>query len=279
MLCNKKLFAEAGITAPPRTWAELVATAKRISRPEKKIYGTALPGHVEWAVAYDALGNFLVANDGYILDREGAKATIGADRHAQEAFRFVCELTTVHHVTPPGAAALPADVIDSLFANDRLGIMFSGPWLRPNFLRLRPEFDWPTHYELALMPAGVSSGHSGSAQGGWLLGAFSGSKHPKEALKLLEFFSQPESLATVSAVESLPPRRSAMAFPPFKGDPFYEIFFRQLESARPPLACVPQLPNVARAIQRAYQRVVSGGASVDETVKWLDDKLTNHLLQ
>lgn len=279
MVCNRKLLAEAGVAAPPRTWAELVHAAARIHRPDRKVYGVALPGHIEWAVAYDAIGNFLVGNGGLILDAEGTRSVLAENPAAVEAFRFACELTTRYRVTPPGAASLPADVIDALFVQDRLGIVFAGPWLRPNFRRLRPGFEWGSHYDLALMPAGPASGRSGSSQGGWLVAAFAGSKHPKEALKLLEFFSRPESLATVAAVECLPPRRASMAFEPFRDDAFYKVFFEQLEYARPPLACVPQLPNVARAIRRAYQRVISGGASVDETIRWLDDKLTNDLLR
>lgn len=39
---NKKLFAEAGISAPPTNWDELLADAKKLTVPEKQQYGIAL---------------------------------------------------------------------------------------------------------------------------------------------------------------------------------------------------------------------------------------------
>lgn len=36
---NKKLFAEAGISAPPKTWDELVSVAKQLTKPEKQQWG------------------------------------------------------------------------------------------------------------------------------------------------------------------------------------------------------------------------------------------------
>src|SRR3954454_3889480 len=36
---NKKLFSQAGIAEPPKTWQELVADAKKLTNPAKKQYG------------------------------------------------------------------------------------------------------------------------------------------------------------------------------------------------------------------------------------------------
>lgn len=273
---NVKLFKQAGLE-PPETWAELLHAAQTINRPSDKVYGIAFPASNEWSASYDAVGNFLIANDGQVINDTGTQAVIADDPRAREAFRFICELAVKHKVTPPGIANMSGDVIDALFVDDRLGMMVTGPWVMGNMERMRPEFKWPTHYGMVVIPAAPGTGHSGSSQGGWLIGAFTGSKHPDEALQLLEFMSRPESLATMSAVENLPPRKAAVGLDPFR-DPFYKVFFEQLPYARPPLPVVPQLPNIARAIQRAYQQVVAGGSDVDEAIEWLDDKISNHLL-
>ena len=39
---NKKLFNEAGITAPPKTWDEFLEDAKKLTIPEKQQYGVAI---------------------------------------------------------------------------------------------------------------------------------------------------------------------------------------------------------------------------------------------
>jgi len=277
LLCHVGLFRQAGVR-PPRTWNELVEAARKIHRPHEKVYGIAFPTNNEWSATYDVIGNFLVANGGRIIDDDGTRGTIASDPRAAEAFRFVCELVTVHKVCPPGMANLGGDVIESLFVNGRLGMMVSGPWVRAGLHRLRPDFEWKIHYDMVPIPAGPATGRSGSSQGGWLIGVFQGSPHREAALRLLEYFSRPESFALMAGAENLPPRRAAMSLGPFQ-DPFYQVFFEQLPNARPPVALVPQLPNVARAIQRAYQRVVAGGAGVDETLAWLENELTNHLLR
>src|SRR3954447_11110642 len=40
---NKKMFADAGLQ-PPTTWEELVADAKKLTNPSKKVYGMAMEG-------------------------------------------------------------------------------------------------------------------------------------------------------------------------------------------------------------------------------------------
>ena len=272
------LFRRAGIAEPPKTWPELVATAQRIQDRPRKIYGLAMPSSNEWNTTYDTLGNFLVANGGQMLDEQGTHGTTAANPAAAEAFRFVCDLMTRYNTCPPGMANMTGEVAESLFVQARLGMLLGGPFVRDNLLRLDPGFAWNVRYRTALIPVGPATGHSGSAQGGWLAGIFAGSRHKPEALRLLEFMQRPESLATIAAVENLPPRRAAMTLGPF-ADPFYQVFFDQLPTARPPLPSVPQAPNVARAIQRAYQQVVAGGSTADEAMAWLDDKLTNHVLK
>lgn len=275
---NLNLFKQAGIASPPKTWPDLVAAAERIQNKDRKIYGIAMPASNEWNAAYDVIGNFLVANGGHILNEEGTRGTIAGDPAAREAFGFVCDLVTARNACPPGMANLTGEVIDSLFVQDRLGMLMGGPYERGNFERLDKTFEWNVRYGTAMIPAGPASGTSGSAQGGWLLGAFATSRHQAEALRLLEFFQRPESLATVAAVENLPPRRAAITMGPFS-DPFYRVYFDQLPTARPPFPSVPQAPNVARAVQRAYQQVVAGSSSVDDAIAWLDNKLTNHFLR
>jgi multiple sugar transport system substrate-binding protein len=277
MLYNLKLFKQHNLS-PPTTWDEFVATAKKIQNRKKKIYGWACPTSTEWNATYDAVGDFLVANGGHILNREGTKSVLKEDEAAQEAFRFACELATYHKICPPGIANLTQEVIDALMVRNRLAMMFIGPWARLNLKRVNPDFEFQKDYRFALLPKAPATGQTGSSQGGWLVGVFKETEHPQAVLKLLEFISRPESLATIAAQENLPPRRAARNLGPFR-DPYFAIFFKQLPYARPPVTVVPQLNNVARAIQRAYQRVVAGGYSVEETIDWLHNEIDNHLLE
>jgi multiple sugar transport system substrate-binding protein len=274
---NKTLFDRAGLT-PPRTWPELVDAARRLTDRQRKVYGIAFPANDEWSAAYDTLGDFLVANDGYLLNAAGTHALVTSNPRVMEAFRFVTGLSTEQRVCPPGAATISGDVINALFVKDRLGMMMTGPWARAAYEQLRPDMKWGVHYDTALIPASPRTGHSGSSQGGWLIGVFAKSPRQRAALALMEFLSRPESLATIAAAENLPVREAAARLGPFR-DPFYHVFFEQLKHARPPFRLGPHLPNLARLYLRAYQRVVAGGASADEAARWLEDRLNNHLLR
>lgn len=275
---NLTLFRKAGISRPPRTWSELIDAARRIQDPARRVYGIAFPSDNEWSTAYDALGNWLVANGARTIDDRTMRGVMSEDPRAKEAFTFVCDLVTRHRVTPPGMANLNGETIEALFANDRLGMFTSGPYSRENARLMRPELEWRVHYDTALIPAGPSSGQSGSAQGGWLIGAFAAGKYPEASSRLVEFLSRPEVLAMIAAPENLPPRRSCTRQPPFT-DPFYATFFEQLPTARVPYPVLPQLPNIARMFQRAYQRAISGEQEVGETLRWLDDRLTKNILR
>ena len=39
---NPKMFKQAGISGPPKTWAELLADAKKLTNPAKKVYGIVI---------------------------------------------------------------------------------------------------------------------------------------------------------------------------------------------------------------------------------------------
>jgi len=44
MFYNKKMFADAGIDGPPKTWSEFVADGKKLTKPDKKQWGLAVAG-------------------------------------------------------------------------------------------------------------------------------------------------------------------------------------------------------------------------------------------
>lgn len=276
MAYNLALFKKHNVS-PPTTWKEFVDTAQKIQNADEKIFGYACPTSTEWNATYDAVGDWLVANGGRILNNEGTKCVLKEDEAARQAFTFACELATEYDVCPPGIANLTQEVIDALMVRNRLGMMFIGPWARVNLKRVNPDFDFQKDYKFALIPKAPATGETGSSQGGWLVGVFEETDHPDAALKLLEFISRPESLATIAANENLPPRRAARHLGPFK-DPYFDVFFKQLPYARPPVTVVPQLNNVARAIQRAYQWAVAGGASAEKAIDWLHNEIDNHLL-
>jgi multiple sugar transport system substrate-binding protein len=276
LLYNKKLFAAHDLQ-PPENWGQLVAAAKAITDRGKKVYGIAYPAFNEWFATYDSVGVFMVANGGYILNSEGTQAVIADDPKARRAFRFSCELSTKHNVCPPGSAILNGETINALFARDRVGMVFSGPWIKRNIEQLRPEWQWGVDYDFSLIPAGPDSDQTGSSMGGWLIGVFKSSQHRDASLRFIEFMQRPDILAIIAEPECLPPRRASIKLGKFE-NPYYRVFFEQLPFSRPPLAVVPQLPNVARAVQRAYQQVVAGGSSVDKAVDWLQEKINGNLL-
>jgi multiple sugar transport system substrate-binding protein len=89
---NKTLFAKAGVAAPPRTWTEFVAAARKISAAGA--IGYALPLGPEEAQAEWSVWMWNNGGDWKSADRW----TINSDRNV-ETLRFLADLANRHRVT------------------------------------------------------------------------------------------------------------------------------------------------------------------------------------
>jgi multiple sugar transport system substrate-binding protein len=99
LVYNKAMFAKAGIKAPPTTWTQFVADAKKLTDPAKDQWGTGIdpadpldPWHITWVMARQLGGNFVNANY--------TKATM-ATPPVVKALTFWFDWVTKYHIASP----------------------------------------------------------------------------------------------------------------------------------------------------------------------------------
>ncbi|HEX2185516.1 MAG TPA: extracellular solute-binding protein, partial [Chloroflexota bacterium] len=92
---NKTLFKQAGVQPPADswTWDQFVTTARRLTDPEKKVWG------MEWTVNHPNWMTTIWANGGTLLDATFARTTL-AEPPAAEAIELTLDLVHKHQVAP-----------------------------------------------------------------------------------------------------------------------------------------------------------------------------------
>ncbi|MFC4465322.1 extracellular solute-binding protein [Streptomyces xiangluensis] len=119
MFYNKDLFRQAGITAAPKTWAEFVSDAKKVTALGNGTVGYAEPLGPEEAQAEFSIWAF--NNDG--AWKTGGKWTINSPKNI-ETLQFLKDLSTKYKVTQnnPGKTNR-TDGAFSLFSSGKAGMV------------------------------------------------------------------------------------------------------------------------------------------------------------
>jgi ABC-type glycerol-3-phosphate transport system substrate-binding protein len=101
LVYNKRMFAEAGIKTPPRTWDELVAAAKELTRRDstgKITRAGFVPGNDQFAQM-----DLLYQLGGSVVRRQGGGSPVANFNSPQVAtvYQFLMDLATKHKVWAP----------------------------------------------------------------------------------------------------------------------------------------------------------------------------------
>jgi multiple sugar transport system substrate-binding protein len=116
---NKTIFSDAGIHEPPKTWEDLIQSAKRLTKPP--VYGIAFPA----INTEDCTGTweaFLWSNGGSLLNLASEKA--------KQALELWVGLVRNRYASPDVVNWSGGDVADQ-FISGRAAMMVSGPWMLP----------------------------------------------------------------------------------------------------------------------------------------------------
>lgn len=219
---NKKLFSEAGISAPPATLDEMVADAKKIAKQ-------------------DASGNFSV--EGITLDMAGQdhqwwrevlvrqfggapytpdyKKVTYNDAAGEKALEFYTDLQLKDKVGLSGFM----DEGQAAFRAGRAGMTIDGTFRLGAFKGIT-DFDWG----VAELPAGADATKSNYASY-FANGIGSGAKGEKLAAaeKFLKYISSEDAMKVwLADVGELPARRAAAETPENLADPIYGPFLKGL---------------------------------------------------
>ena len=147
---NKSDFAQAGITSPPTTWAQLEADAAKLTVPSAHRYGFYVPtGDAEW-ISYD-WEPVLWGDGGSLLNGNQTKATFDSAAGIKALSTWV-NMVRSQKVAPTASYAADGNFDGpTAFASNAVAMITDGPWLEG-------EVPKGLDYGVAPYPAGTSGG-------------------------------------------------------------------------------------------------------------------------
>ena len=130
LLCNKELFDKEGI-APPRTWSEFRAAAKRLTKDldgDGAIdqYGFVLMGGDKGGFAY-RFAPLLMRAGVQIMDPGAGGFDLSSPR-AVAAVKLLADMNQIDHSITPGFLAYTFSDCFDLFCRNKVAMSIEGPW-------------------------------------------------------------------------------------------------------------------------------------------------------
>jgi multiple sugar transport system substrate-binding protein len=258
---NKKDFAAAGITAPPKTWAELEADAIKLSDPAKRRYGIYIPfGTAEW-ISYD-WESVLWSNGGQLVTPDGSKTAFDSPAGVA-ALTLWTNLVRKDHAAPTVSYA-QAGSFDGApaFAGNAVAMIVEGQWALAEFKGI--------DYGVAELPAGTS-GHSATGIGVGVATVFDhGTAANNAAITFVQWLSDPAQGAHLASLNSgLPSGPDQLSYTAVKQEeasqPTYPVFASQLNTgqSRPSIPAYTAISlDLATEINAALEGTISPSAAL-----------------
>jgi multiple sugar transport system substrate-binding protein len=244
------LFEEAGIAGPPKTWDEFKAAAEKLTKPEKKQYGTIVFAPESAYYFYPWL--YQVGGD--VLSKDGKEVVINSEE-GKRAAEFYVSLKDYS----------PKDYLNSnsydgrvAFANGTVAMYVAGAWfagvLTDEFPKIKGKWD------AAPLPEGDKCG---TTIAGDNLVVFEESENKDAAWLWIEYLSRPENmkLYTVGAPAStlLPPVKSMLEDPAtFEKKPILKGFAEAMACGPEETGSNPNAPKIEEALNRELGRALYG---------------------
>jgi ABC-type glycerol-3-phosphate transport system substrate-binding protein len=265
LMYNRSALSAAGITSPPKTFADLRSAAAKLKA--KDIYLFADGGTGGWNVLpwiWSGGGSLTNANytkaTGYLNGaRSVAAVQLLVDLYKEGAIPSLI-------LGDQGAVGTENGLADGKYAT-----ILDGPWMLPIFAKAHPGF------QVATAPVPAGPGGSVSVVGGEDIVLTSSSKNKTAALTFLRFMTSPWAQTQMAHAGQMPVRKD-VSKNLTKINPGFAIFAKQLETARPRTPS-PNWPKIDSILGTAVASAIKGDQStqsaLDDAAKQIDALLTS----
>jgi ABC-type glycerol-3-phosphate transport system substrate-binding protein len=257
---NKTAFKEAGLDPqnPPKTWPELVAAAKKLTRTVngKPQYGYGITGGGEFGNTIYRTLPLIWMNGGSILS-DDMKEVVVNQKPAVEAVEFYTGMLTTEKVSPPSTLQNDGLALRRLFIAGAVAMYQSGQFDLVAIRKENPSLDFGS------MPIPAPVGKKPAALlGGWHFIIPAAAANKEGAARLLAFLAESGNMGFYT--DTFPARASAMNLPRFQA-PELAAFKEMLQYARP----APAHKNWVQITQTYFdnlQRVLTGEATAQKAM-------------
>jgi arabinogalactan oligomer/maltooligosaccharide transport system substrate-binding protein len=258
LLYNKALFAKAGITAAPTTWAELKTDAEAL-KARAGVDGVYLNPDSYFLLP------FLYGEGANLVDVATKKITI----NAPEAVKGV---QIAQDLVSSGAAAKPAYTdgyasMQAAFKDGKVGMIINGPWSAADIFSGK-SFQDKANLGIAPVPAG-STGKAGAPVGGHNLVVYAGTAHAAAAEQFVQFMTSATTEATTAAKLGTLPARASAYTPEVTKNAVIKSFQQAMAVAQPRIA-LPQASDLLGPLSQDYVKILQGEpaqAGLDNSAK------------
>jgi multiple sugar transport system substrate-binding protein len=263
---NKKMFADAGITAPPATWEELAADGKKLT------------GNGHWGLAVEGASISENSHHAFVFGQQyggdlfdaAGKPTFDSPGVVAGITRYL-DLMATDKIVNPGNAEYAENQSVTDFATGKAAMLL---W-QAAAGNLKSHGMTPDQYGLAPVPLPASPPAGGkkvnSMVAGINLAVFASTKHKDAALQFVKFMtSDAEQTILNKTYGSLPSVQTAYTDPAFQ-TPDVKTFQQILSSTAAPLPAVPEESQfetlVGTVMKELFADIAAGKPVTADTVR------------
>lgn len=274
---NKRLFTEAGIAEPPRTWADLEAAAAKLTKPGQQGFGviTSWPA----GVVHPFL-SLAASNGGQLLDGTEPALTDAKVTAVAELYQRLVQAKATDPNMSQANANTTGPYLDN-FVNGKTGMIIMANWWQGSLKEAMG--DRYADIGVAPIPVGPSGSKSSAISYSWLtvVNAKAGQARQDAAWEFLAWLNGPDSAQAVSGGQAgssamadvlmsmgiLPSRDSDLkAHEVTLSDPFLKVYVEQLPNATP-FPTVLGGEQASQIIQKHVEDLVFGKATAADAMR------------
>lgn len=255
LFTNDDILSKAGITAPPTTWTDFTADAKKISQTESGVKGWVIPlGTTNPNGAQNDILSWTWASGGSMLKNGEPNLTNNPD--VQGAVDMVKDLVTSNAVLPGANALQETDKVTN-FINGRVGMMIDSLAHVTTITKGAPNLK----FTVSAQPAKDGySGTQGMLTASWGIGMSAKTQHPDQAWKFIQYLMSQETNSKLSTLANGFPGNKAST-PDFSGaDPHFKTAFAIYQKSKPTneFTGLPAADQLMTAFLTEFQKVTAG---------------------
>jgi multiple sugar transport system substrate-binding protein len=251
---NKKLFKEAKIDAPPKTWSEFVADAKKLTDPAKKVWGVGLEGGSYTEGVHHA---FILGEQNGATLFNGTKPNFTSAQEVNAVKSYVDLMATDKVANPSDAQNADGTKTPANFAKGKAAMIL---WQGNAATNIAQAGMKPSEYGVAPYPQTAGGKSVGTFVAGINVSVFKNTKNQDGALKFVKFMTDPKTQATLNTKFGTLPVNTKAAKAPAFNTPQLQMFINQLATRAQPLPQIPEENNFETTVGDAVKKLVADAA-------------------
>lgn len=254
MFYNKKLFKDAGIDGPPKTWEAFVADAKKLTDPKKKIWGVGLEGGSYTEGVHHA---FILSQQNGTPLFNGSKPDFTAPGVVKGVKQYVDLMASAKVANPSDAQNADGTKTPANFAKGKVAMML---WQDNAATNIAADGMKDSEYGVAPYPQTAGGKNVGTFVAGINMSVLKNSQNTDAALKFVKFMTDPKTQATLNAKFGTLPVNIQAAKDAKFNTPDLQMFINELATRAVPLPQIPEEGNFENTAGNAVKKLIADAA-------------------